>query len=151
MQIILCACILAGVPVSAAGMLGTAALLTAVELPLRLYPVFAAIPLLCGCFFSGFCAGKRRRRGGMFIGAAAACCLTAMWYMFICFRQAHLQAPALLLIAVPAGMLGGICGVNTVLPVPHGRSHRMFAMRARAALLPMLLHRPPAAERIPRE
>ena len=146
MRIILRACILAGVPISAAGMLGTAALLTAVELPLRLYPVFAAIPLLCGCFFSGFCAGKSRRHGGVFCGAAAACCLTAMWYLFICFRQERPQLPVLLLITVPAGMIGGICGVNTVQPVPHGRSHRLSAVRARAALFPLLLHRPQKAE-----
>ena len=148
MRTVLRACILAGVPVSAAGMLGTAALLTAVELPLRLYPVFAAVPLLCGCFVSGCCAGKRSRHGGIRCGIVAACCLTAMWFLFLCFRQEHLQAPVLLLPAVPAGMLGGICGVNTRPPVPHGRSHRLFAVRERAALLPLLLHRPPETEHI---
>ena len=148
MRIILRACILAGVPVSAAGMIGTAALLTVVELPLRLYPVFAALPLLCGCFLAGCCAGKRRRHGGMFCGAAAACCLTAMWYLFVCFRRESPQAPMLLFAAIPAGMFGGICGVNTHQPEPRGRSHRFFSVRERAALLPLLLHRPPVAEKI---
>lgn len=125
-----------GVPVSLLGLLGTAAVLTALELPLRWYPAAGALPLLCGSFGAGYSAGRRLRRGGWRCGAEAALLLTALWYAADCVICGGLRSPMLLTAALPAGMCGGICGVNTKLPSPHRRMHRAMHVRERMVLLP---------------
>lgn len=136
------ACLLAGMPVTLLGMLTAAGMLTVFDLPLRYYPSAAAIPLLTGCFAAGYSAGKRRRRGGIVCGSMPALLLSACWYAAACLLTGRLRSPLLLTVLLPAGISGGICGVNTKLPEPHRRPHRLIAARERAVLRPMLLHRP---------
>lgn len=136
------ACLLAGMPVTLLGMLAAAGMLTVFDLPLRYYPSAAAIPLLTGCFAAGYSAGKRRRRGGIVCGSMPALLLSACWYAAACLLTGRLRSPLLLTVLLPAGISGGICGVNTKLPEPHRRPHRLIAARERAVLRPMLLHRP---------
>lgn len=132
----------AGLPVSVLCMLGTAALLTVPDLPLRMYPVFAAVPVLCGCFSAGFSAGRRRRSHGIGTGLACALLVTALWYAASFAATRRTGAPVLLSAAVPCGICGGICGVNTALPLPHRRAHTLQSIRIRTEMLPLLLHRP---------
>ena len=136
------ACLLAGMPVTLLGMLTAAGMLTVFDLPLRYYPSAAAIPLLTGCFAAGYSAGKHRRRGGIVCGSMPALLLSACWYAAACLLTGGLRSPLLLTVLLPAGISGGICGVNTKLPEPHRRPHRLIAARERAVLRPMLLHRP---------
>lgn len=125
-----------GVPISLLGLLGTAALLTALELPLQWYPAASALPLLCGSFGAGCSAGRRLRHGGWRCGAEAAFLLTALWYAADCMLCGGLRSPMLLTAALPAGMFGGICGVNTKLPAPHRRMHRAMHLRERMVWIP---------------
>lgn len=142
MRRILLACLFAGLPLSLSGMLGMAAALTVLELPMKLYPLFAALPVLSGCFAAAFLAGRRRRAHGIGTGALTALLLTAMWYAAAFCLTGHPGLPVLLLSSIPCGICGGICGVNTKLPLPHRHMHRLQAASARAAMLPLLLHRP---------
>lgn len=135
-------CLFAGVPASVLGLLGTAALLTGLDLPLQWYPAAAALPLLCGCFAAGFSAGKRLRRCGWRCGAEAALLLTLLWYAADCLICGVLRSPMLLLVTLPAGMCGGVCGVNTRLSSPRKRMHWAVHLRERLILLPKLLHQP---------
>lgn len=128
--------ILLGAPISLLGLLGTAALLTVLELPLQWYPAAGALPLLCGCFFAGLSAGRRLRHSGWRCGAEAAFLLTVLWYAADCALCGGLRSPMLLTAALPAGMFGGICGVNTKLPAPHRRMHRAMHLRERMVLVP---------------
>ena len=134
------ACLLAGLPVSAACLAGLTFLLTAADLPLRLYPAAAGIPLLAGCFCAGFSAGKRQRLHGMLCGSLSTLLLAAFWYAVSCITAGALRSPALLCILLPAGAAGGVCGVNTKLPLPKRRTHLPARLRAGTTLL--LRHRP---------
>ena len=136
------ACLLAGVPVSAALLLGLAALLTLADLPLQYYSAAAAVPLAAGCAAAGFFAGRRQRRGGWTNGAAAALLLAALWYAADCVYCGGLRSPLLLLAVLPCGSIGGICGVNTALPEPHRRPHGLRRQREKLCLRKKLLHRP---------
>lgn len=142
MRWIMRAGLFAGVPVSVLCMLGTAAALTVLELPLHLYPVFAAVPVLCGCFAAGHSAGRGRRSHGIGTGTGAALTVTALWYAAAFVLTGRAGIPVILLAALPCGICGGICGVNTKLPLPHRRAHGLRAVRTRAGMLPLLLHRP---------
>ena len=136
------ACLLTGLPVTLLGILSLTGMLTVFDLPLRYYPAAAALPLLTGCFAAGYSAGKRRRRGGIVCGSMPALLLSAVWYAAACVLAGRLRMPWLLTVLLPAGICGGICGVNTKLPEPRRRPHRLIAARERAMLRPMLLHRP---------
>ena len=104
--------------------------------------VFCAPGNAGGCFAAGYSAGKRRRRGGIVCGSMPALLLSAVWYAAACVLAGRLRMPWLLTVLLPAGICGGICGVNTKLPEPRRRPHRLIAARERAVLRPMLLHRP---------
>ena len=136
------ACLFVGVPVSVLGMLAEAAVLTIPDLPQQLYPAAAAFPVLCGCFAAGYAAGRRRRANGIGTGTVTALLLTALWYAAALCLTEHAGKPVLLFAAIPSGMCGGICGVNAALPLPHGRMHGLQRIRIRAAMFPLLLHRP---------
>lgn len=123
MQTCFCSVFLCGIPVSVLGMLGAAALLTAADLPFSCYHVIAVLPLLCGCLLSGYRAGKAARRNGWQNGFAAALLLTAIWYAAACFFCRRSFLPVLLILSLPCGMLGGVLGVNTKLPLPKRRHH----------------------------
>ncbi|MBP0966497.1 MAG: TIGR04086 family membrane protein [Oscillospiraceae bacterium] len=140
MRELLFACLLAGLPVSVLGFAGMTVLLTASELPQRFYAAAGALPLLAGCFCAGISAGRRRRRGGLKNGAFAALLLSLLWYAAACVMLRALRSPVLMLTAWPAGSLGGLFGVNTVLPLPGKRSHRRERLRVRCAML--FRHRP---------
>ena len=129
-----------GLPVSAAGFAASVLLVTAADLPRGMLAAAGALPLLAGCFCAGYTAGRRGRHGGLRCGAGAALLLTACWYAAACWILHQLRSPALFLAAVPAGSLGGVCGVNTVLPEPHRRSH--LPERLRICFAMMLRHRP---------
>lgn len=135
-------CLLVGIPVSVVGLFATAALLAKAELPLQWYSAAAALPVLCGCFSAGYAAGKRLRHGGWRCGAESALLLAVLWYAADCAVCGALRSPMLLVAALPAGMFGGVCGVNTRLPEPHRRMHRAMHLRERMMLVPGLLHRP---------
>lgn len=124
----------AGLPVSVFGMLCFAAILTAADLPGSCYHAAAALPLLCGCLLSGFRAGKAIRRNGLRCGLCAAFLLTAIWYAAACILCRRLLLPVLLLLTMPCGMLGGVFGVNTKLPLPKRRLHGAERLSCRILL-----------------
>lgn len=126
--------LLCGVPVSCAGMLGTAALLTVTDAPYFCFRAGAVLPLLCGAFLAGFRAGKRIRRNGLRCGASAAFLLTLLWYAAVCIWIRRIGVPRLLLLTVPCGMLGGVLGVNTKLPLPQRHSHAASGVPRRLSL-----------------
>lgn len=132
-----------GVPVSAAGMLCMALLLTLTDLPFTLYRICAAIPLLCGCFCAGRYAGKRLRHRGMYWGLLSALLLTALWYLAVLIRQHSPALPTVLPLALPCGMCGGVCGVNKREPEPRPSAHRGISLRERTLLRLKMRHRPP--------
>lgn len=136
------ACLLAGLPVSLLSLAGLAALLTFAELPLQYYAAAAALPLMAGCFAAGFSAGRRLRHGGIRNGSTAALLLSALWYAADCADCGEMRSPALLLVLLPCGICGGICGVNTPLPKPHRRLHGSRRMKEDLKLRRKLLHRP---------
>lgn len=140
MRHIIRACLLTGLPVSAAGFAGLTVLLTAADLPLRLYPAAASIPLLAGCFCAGFSAGKAARLHGIRCGSLAALLLAALWYAAVCITAGMLRSPMLLCVLLPAGAAGGILGVNTPLPLTKRHSHLPARLQTGTALL--LRHRP---------
>ena len=140
MRSVIRACLLTGLPVSAAGMAGLTVLLTASDLPMRLYPAAACIPLLAGCFCAGFSAGKAHRLHGIRCGSLSALMLAALWYAAACVAGGTMRSPVQLCILLPAGAAGGICGVNTRLPLVKRRTHLPARIRVRTALL--LRHRP---------
>ena len=118
MRAVLFAVLFCGIPVSVLGFLAVAALLTAADMPGFVYSISAALPVLTGCLSAGYFAGKQARRGGLRCGLLAAFLLTALWYAAarILFGRCRLL---LLLLTLPCGMLGGVSGVNTKLPLPH--------------------------------
>lgn len=126
MREILFAVMFCGIPVSMLGMLAAAVLLTFIDLPFAFYSVSAAVPLLCGCAAAGYRCGKRLRSRGMRCGLLSALLLTGFWYAAVCLFSRKLQIPVLLLLCLPCGMSGGVCGVNTQLPIPRRRSHAVF-------------------------
>lgn len=140
MRHIIRACLLTGLPVSAAGFAGLTVLLTASDLPLRLYPAAACIPLLAGDFCAGFSAGKKARLHGIQCGSLAALLLSVLWYAAVCITTGTLHSPLLLCIMLPTGAAGGILGVNTRLPLTKRRVHLAARIQVRAAML--LRHRP---------
>ena len=140
MRIMIRACFLTGLPVSAAGLAGLAVLLTAADLPLRCYPAAAAVPLTAGCFCTGISAGRQHRLRGIRHGSLSALLLAGFWYAVSCITAGTLHSPMLLVLLIPAGAAGGVFGVNTGLPLPHRRSHLPERLRTQTALL--LRHRP---------
>jgi putative membrane protein (TIGR04086 family) len=142
MRKILRGCLLSGLPVSLILTAALAALLTAFDLPLLWYPAAAALPLLAGCFCAGFTAGKAARFHGLRCGAAAAFLLCLLWYAAVCITGGGLRNPLLMLIALPCGMCGGICGVNTRQPVPRRHSHTALHLRENAVLRRKTMHKP---------
>lgn len=147
MRHIIRACLLTGLPVSAAGFAGLTVLLTAADLPLRLYPAAACIPLLLGCLCAGFSAGRTARLHGIRCGSLAALLLSAVWYAAVCIITGTLRSPMLLCVLLPAGAAGGILGVNTRLPLTKRRSHLAARLRVSAAML--LRHRPHRTDSLP--
>lgn len=133
---ILCAVLFCGIPVSLLGMSALSVLLTAVDLPFAYYSAAAALPLLCGCLTAGYRSGKRLRKGGMRCGILSAFMLIAFWYTAACILSRKVYLPALLLpgLGLPCGMYGGVCGVNTRLPMPVRRSHALRSLSFRLAL-----------------
>lgn len=132
-----------GLPVSAAGMLGAAAIMQQIDLPPACYSAAAAAPLVIGCFAAGFTAGKRLRHSGLPNGLRISLLLTAFWYAAACFAGGRLYSHfAVLIPAVPAGICGSILGVNRPQPMPHRRSHSAMHLRETLRLFPKLLHRP---------
>ena len=123
MRDLIFAVLCSGLPASLLGMLGAAALLTVFDLPFPYHTAAATVPLLSGCFLAAYRAGRRQRRGGLHCGFLAAFLLTALWYAAACILSRRLYLPVILLLSLPCGMLGGVCGVNTRLPVPHRRLH----------------------------
>lgn len=115
--------IFCGIPATVFGMLAAAALLTYIELSGVYYTAAAAIPLLGGCLLCGRVAGKRLRRGGIRCGLLSALLLTSLWYAAACLLAGRLFVPMLSILTLPCGVIGGICGVNTRLPLPHKRMH----------------------------
>ena len=134
-------CLLIGIPVSVCCMLLTAAALTLPDIPFSLYALFAAFPIMLGCFLSAYFAGKSRRRHGIRTGSICALLLSVCWLTACSLMNGGFAYP-LLFLSVPCGILGGILGVNARLPLPHKRSHTIPAMQKRAAMLPARLHRP---------
>ena len=134
MRDLIFAVLCSGIPASLLGMLGIAALLTAVDLPFPFHTAAAAAPLLSGCFLAAYRAGKRQRRGGLYCGFLAAFLLTALWYAAACLFCRRLYLPVLLLLSLPCGMCGGVCGVNTQLPVPHRRPHAAKRLSGQLAI-----------------
>ena len=141
MREIFFACLRSGLPVSAAGFAAAVLLAVYADLPRGMLAAAGALPLLAGCFSAGYAAGRRGRHGGLRCGAGAALLLCACWYAAACWMLHQLRSPALFVTAIPAGCLGGVCGVTTALPVPHRRSHLPERLRTSFALL--LRHRPP--------
>ena len=98
--------IFCGIPATVFGMLAAAALLTYIDLSGVYYTAAAAIPLLGGCLLCG-----------------RALLLTSLWYAAACLLAGRLFVPMLSILTLPCGVIGGICGVNTRLPLPHKRMH----------------------------
>ncbi len=136
MRIMIRSCLLIGLPLSVLGTFGTAALLSRIELPFVYYPAAAAFPLLCGCFASGYAAGKHLRHDGLCCGLTAALLLTGIWYLSVSLLTEQFRIPLLIFLTLPCGMCGGACGVNTALPEPRRRSHGIRHMQITAGMLP---------------
>jgi putative membrane protein (TIGR04086 family) len=134
MRAVLFAVLCSGIPASLLGMLTAAALLTAFDLPPAFHLPAAAVPLLIGCFLSGFRSGRMLRSGGLHCGFLAALLLSALWYAAACLTAHRLYPPVLLLLSLPSGMCGGVCGVNTRLPAPRRRSHTAKRLPQRLVL-----------------
>ena len=143
MRGILRSCLIVGIPVSVCGMLAAALLLTKLDVSMQHYPFFAAIPLLCGCFFAGLSTGRRQRHGGLYHGLLAAFLLTVLWYLAVFGCTHALHFPWVLFAAIPCGMCGGVIGVNLKAPAIHRPPHRMIGGRERLILRTKLLHKPP--------
>ncbi len=142
MRAILHGVFLRGIPCSVCGMLAVGLLLTAADFPVRAYPAFAAVPLLCGCFFSGMDAGRRRRRRGLLCGALSALLLTGIWYAAAVILSGKAGAPAVLCPALPCGMTGGMLGTGRRAPKLRRRMHGAVSLRERLRLRLGMLHRP---------
>ena len=125
----------AGVSEAAAG-----ALFWAADLAAAGFGAPVACVAWAGCFCAGFSAGKRQRLHGMLCGSLSALLLAVFWYAVSCITAGALRSPALLCILLPAGAAGGVCGVNTGLPLPKRRTHLPARLHAGTALL--LRHRP---------
>ncbi len=134
MREIVYAVLLCGIPASFIGMLAIAVLLTAIDLSYVYYSIVAAIPLLLGCVLAGYRAGKRLRSGGWHCGLLTALLLSGFWYAVVCVLSHKLHSPMLLLFSLPCGMVGGICGVNTRLPMPERRFHSVRRIPVQLAL-----------------
>lgn len=123
-------CLLRGIPVSAGLFLMLAAVVQRVDLPEGIFPMLAAMPAVFGSYLTGASAGRRMRRGGLRTGAASALLMTGLWYAAACVLAKKLPVPALFGVSLPAGMLGGIRGVNRPAPRRGRRLHRLPALAA---------------------
>lgn len=127
MRTVLRACLLTGIPVSAAVFLLLTAAVQQTDLPEAVFPMLAAMPAVIGSWLTGHAAARRCRKRGLLRGAQSALLLTGLW----CAAAVLIakKPPGLLLfgISVPAGMLGGIRGVNTPAPRLCRRLHRIPA------------------------
>lgn len=127
MRTVVRACLLAGIPASAGLFLLLAAAVQRVDLPEAVFPMLAAVPVVAGSCLAGEAAGRRGRRGGLRLGAAAALLLTGLWCAAAGVLMKKPPDPLLFGISVPAGMLGGIRGVNRPAPKIRRRLHRLPA------------------------
>ena len=134
MHEILSAVLCCGLPASVCGLLAGALLLTVAAVPLSCCAFLAVLPLLFGAVLAGFRAGKRRRRDGIRSGLLTALLLTACWYLVCSLLNRCLRPPLLLLLTLPCGMLGGVLGVNTKLPLPQKRCSLVRRLPLRVAL-----------------
>ena len=142
MRVIVISLLRTGLPVSAAGFLAAALLLTRTDLPDALLPAIAALPLLTGALLSGCDAARIRRRGGLLTGLCTALLLTAVWFAAGCVLRGRLCVPAVLPAAILCGGAGGICGVNLDAPLPRKRLRMLRFLCIRGKMLPLMLHRP---------
>ncbi len=126
--------LLVGLPVSSTGFLVSALIFTYVDLPLRLLPWIAALPVLLGCYAAGRSTARRMRSHGWQNGAAAGLCLSALWYLAGWFAVGRVGFPTLLPAAVLCGMLGGVRGVSMEAPAIRRRAHGLMHLRERAKL-----------------
>lgn len=147
MRQLLCGVLFCGIPVSAAGMLAAACLLTVPDVSASVYRVCAGIPLLCGGFCAGFRVGKRNRHFGLLWGMAAGALLTAFWYIFVRLLLGTGGFPVILPAVCLFAMCGGAVGVNRREPEPARISHRRIRLREQFLLRIGLLHRPAKIEK----
>lgn len=142
MREVLRGCLRCGLPVSFIMTMLLALLMTAADLPLQCYRAAAALPLCAGCICAGFSAGRAGRRNGLCSGFGAALLLCLVWYAGVCMQGGALRSPRLLLLSLPCGMYGGVCGVNTRQPMPRRRSHTALRLREKVLLRGKTAHKP---------
>lgn len=138
-----------GLPLSLLGMLGMAAAVTAIDLPAGLLPILAALPLLLGAFCAALPAGRRLRRHGLRLGAACGAMLTAIWYLAACMLLHRLRLPLLCMLTLPAGMCGGVVGVNCA-PIPLHRRQHLTNRAKKSLILKLELCRKPKNQKSPK-
>ena len=138
--------VLCGVPVSVLLFTGAAAVYRAVDLPVPLLRVLAALPVLTGIWCAACAVGRTERTHLLRCGIASALLLTAFWYAAAAMHSGALLSPALLAAALPCGAAGAVRGAMKDAPQPRPRLHRLIPLRTRLLLLPLLLHTPERKE-----
>ncbi|MBR6760624.1 MAG: TIGR04086 family membrane protein [Oscillospiraceae bacterium] len=126
MRVLQEAVLLIGIPISVLGMVCGALLATVMDLPAWGYGVLGTLALMAGCFYAGWFAGKRLRRHGLRWGLLCGAVVTTLWLLFAMVVTQSVGIPLLLLFTLPAGMVGGVLGVNGSAPIAGKRSHRML-------------------------
>lgn len=137
-------CFFFGLPISVLLMLLFAAGLTAADMPMQIYGIIAAVPVMCGSFSAGYMSGRYGRHRGLLCGLLSSAMLCGIWFAAACLLGGRLHIPLWSAAALPCGCCGGILGVNTRLPMPVQHSHTAAGMKQRMAVYAVSRRRPPA-------
>lgn len=134
--------ILRGIPLSVLGMAGMAWIWMLLDLPPIFLPILGVLPLTAGSFVAAHGAANRMRRHGLQTGLRCAAWLSGFWYAAVCLLTHCMGWMPAVLVTLPAGILGGICGVNRPSRALHPTSHLQTGMRQKWALRVQLFHKP---------